>query len=237
MSLRRFAPILLLASAQTAVHAGWFTNQEQDAHKAFQSGDFKAAAEGFSDPYRRGVALYRSGRYQEAAQSFGQVQREAVEEDARYNLGNARFQLGDYPGAVQAYETVLQSNPGHQDARYNLTIARALLAQLEQKQFEETKQEKDEQKSKDEKQEQQQQQQQQQQDQDQQKQDQQDQQQPQDQEGAQPTPTPTAAQGAEPTPTPDPNQAVFAALDRAEAEARDALRSPTPAAGKVEKDW
>jgi Ca-activated chloride channel family protein len=78
---------------------------------------------------------------------------------------------------------------------------------------------------------QQQQQQQQEQEQDQQQEDEQQQeQQPQGGE-QQPTPQP------EPQPTPDSNQPLFAALDRAEAEAREEMRSPTPAAGKVEKDW
>ncbi len=40
-----------------------------------------------------------------------------------------------------------------------------------------------------------------------------------------------------PSPTPNLNQPLYAALDRAEAEAREAMRSPTPAAGAVEKDW
>ena len=39
------------------------------------------------------------------------------------------------------------------------------------------------------------------------------------------------------TPTPANNEAVFQALERAEAEAREALRSPTPGAAAVEKDW
>jgi Ca-activated chloride channel family protein len=83
-----------------------------------------------------------------------------------------------------------------------------------------------------------QQQQQQQQDDQQQEENQDDQQQEDDrQDGQQPTPTPSPDQGAMPTPTPNPNQPVYAALERAEAEAREAMRSPTPQPGKVEKDW
>jgi tetratricopeptide (TPR) repeat protein len=78
---------------------------------------------------------------------------------------------------------------------------------------------------------QQQQQQQQQQEQEQQQQEEEQQQEQQQGSDQQPTPTP------EPQPTPDSNQPLFAALDRAEAEAREDMQSPTPAAGKVEKDW
>jgi Ca-activated chloride channel family protein len=75
----------------------------------------------------------------------------------------------------------------------------------------------------------------------QQQQQQQQQQQNQDQqENDQPSPTPTPSQqpqGAPPTPTPDMSKAVLAALDRAEAEAREQMRSPTPQASEVEQDW
>lgn len=40
-----------------------------------------------------------------------------------------------------------------------------------------------------------------------------------------------------PTPTPTDNEALFQALERAEAEAREAMQSPTPQATTVEKDW
>ena len=40
-----------------------------------------------------------------------------------------------------------------------------------------------------------------------------------------------------PTPTPADNEALFQALERAEAEAREAMQSPTPQATTVEKDW
>ncbi|RLE36123.1 MAG: hypothetical protein DRJ61_01430, partial [Acidobacteria bacterium] len=62
-------------------------------------------------------------------------------------------------------------------------------------------------------------------------QDQQDQQQP------TPTPDPSGEQGPQPTPTPDPNGGLFDALDRAEAEAREAMQTPVPQSGNVEKDW
>jgi Ca-activated chloride channel family protein len=75
----------------------------------------------------------------------------------------------------------------------------------------------------------------------QQQQEQQEQQQQQEQEQEpqqQPSPTPSQSpSGAPPTPTPDHSEALFAALDREEAEAREQMRSPTPQAGKVERDW
>jgi len=70
---------------------------------------------------------------------------------------------------------------------------------------------------------------------------QQDQQQQQQQDSDEPPPTPTPQpdpQGAPPTPTPESTSGLFQALDNAEAQAREAMRTPTPAQPpKVEKDW
>ena len=57
----------------TEVRADWFLNQEQEAYEHFQVGDYGQAADGFSDDYRRGVSLYKSGRFQEAADSFSRA--------------------------------------------------------------------------------------------------------------------------------------------------------------------
>ena len=66
---------------------------------------------------------------------------------------------------------------------------------------------------------------------------QQQQQQQQDQP-PQPTPTPSPSpSGAAPTPTPQGQEALYSALERAEAQARQEMRSPTPVARTVDKDW
>jgi len=123
----------------TEARGDWFLNQEQEAYRHFQAGQYDQAAKVFSDPFRRGVSLYKTGRFQEAADAFKRVERPAVKEDAAYNLGNARFQLGDYPGAVEAYEAVLGANPDHEDAYHNLSLARAMLARIEQEAYEKEK--------------------------------------------------------------------------------------------------
>jgi tetratricopeptide (TPR) repeat protein len=75
----------------------------------------------------------------------------------------------------------------------------------------------------------------------QQQQDDQQQEQQQQDPSDQPEPTPTPQpepQGGAPTPTPDANNGLFQALDNAEAQAREAMRTPTPSQQpKVEKDW
>jgi Ca-activated chloride channel family protein len=197
--------------ARTGV-AEWKAGDLPDATAAF-AGAADLDPEAPERLYDLGTSLAGEGKLAAAQPVLTDASRRGAR-DAAFNLGTASLQQQQLEPAVEWLRQAVLADPDDVGAKHNYELALRMLEQQQQQQ-------------------------QQQQDQDQQKQDQQDQdqQQPQDQEGAQPTPTPTAAQGAEPTPTPDPNQAVFAALDRAEAEARDALRSPTPAAGKVEKDW
>ncbi|HSQ07938.1 MAG TPA: tetratricopeptide repeat protein, partial [Chromatiaceae bacterium] len=140
-TLRAAVSILALGIALGA-SASWFENSQQAAYRTFQAGDYAQAAAEFDDPFRRGVALYRAGRYSDAAEAFDKVESPTDKVTARYNLGNARFQLADFAAAAVAYEQVLSANPKHDDAHYNLTIARAMLAQVQEQQFKEKEEQK-----------------------------------------------------------------------------------------------
>ena len=85
------ALLLLLALMLPAVAgAGWLKTSEQEAFETYQAGDFEAAAEAFSDPYRQGVSLYRAGRLDEAEDAFEKADQGTHSKSARYNLGNTR---------------------------------------------------------------------------------------------------------------------------------------------------
>jgi Ca-activated chloride channel family protein len=182
------------------------------------TGAFAGAAELAPDRpdrlYDLGTALAAEGRLQTAQPLLAKAS-EGGARDAAFNLGTASLEQAELEQALEWLRQAVLADPDDLGAKHNYELALRMLEQQQQQQ----------------------QQQQQDQDQEQQQDQEQEQDQQQEQDGAQPTPTPAAGQGAEPTPTPDPNQAVFAALDRAEAEAREALRSPTPKAGTVEKDW
>jgi Ca-activated chloride channel family protein len=166
--------------------------------------------------YDLGTALAASGNLETAAPLLEAADEGGVR-GAAYNSGTAALEGMQAEAALSWLRRAMLDDPNDVDAKHNYELA----LRLREKQ-------------------QQQQQQQQDQDQDQdQEDDQEDQeQQPEDGQGeSTPTPTPSANQGAAPTPIPDPNQPLYAALERAEADAREAMRSPTPRAGKVEKDW
>lgn len=82
--------------------------------------------------YNIGNALFRQGKYAEAASEYSRALHGAdrdLEPAARYNLGNAQFQQGSYKDAIDSYRKVLQKRPEDDAARQNLELAlRALEA-------------------------------------------------------------------------------------------------------------
>ncbi len=99
--------------------------------RAFDDGAYGQAAEAFHDPYRKGVAYYRAGDYKAAEAMFQQSMEQGDGDESggsrAYNLGNSLFQQGRLQEAVEAYQQVLEQEPGHEDARYNMRLAEALL--------------------------------------------------------------------------------------------------------------
>jgi Ca-activated chloride channel homolog len=94
-------------------------------------------------------ALYKTGKYDEAAELFRGLGEDAggLASSARFNLGNTLFQKQDYRGAVQAYRDSLRLAPGEEDARRNLELAlRALREQQEKEKRDPQKDPKDQQK-------------------------------------------------------------------------------------------
>ncbi len=132
---------------------------------------------------------------------------------AAYNSGTAALGAAQAEAAIHWLRRAMLSDSEDLEAKHNYELALRMREEQQQQQQQDDQQQEQEES-------------------------QDDPQQEQEQQDDQPsTPTPAPDQGAMPTPTPNPNQPVYAALERAEAEARDAMRSPTPQPGKVEKDW
>jgi Ca-activated chloride channel family protein len=119
--------LLSLLAISLPASASLFKTPEQDAAGKFEDGDYTAAASEFSDNYRRGVALYRAGRYKDAGEAFASVKREDVKADALYNLGNTRYKQGDYPGAIDAYQQSLKLRVNDEDTLHNLGLAKKMV--------------------------------------------------------------------------------------------------------------
>jgi Ca-activated chloride channel family protein len=104
-----------------------FKNADQVAVQQFDQTNFAAAAEQFSDPYRKGVAYYRAGDYAAAELHFTESKRSSVQLDALYNAGNAQMQQKKWRAAVASYEKVLEIQADHADAKHNLELAKKML--------------------------------------------------------------------------------------------------------------
>lgn len=125
------AVLALLPMSEPAEASLWdelWLNENQQAKKALESGDADAAAELFADDEWQAVARYRAGDYARSAEGF------AENADTRnlYNLGNALAMQGEFDAAIEAYESVLEIDPGDEDAAYNLELLRSAQEQQQQ---------------------------------------------------------------------------------------------------------
>lgn len=103
---------------------------DQQAAEAFSAEQYEQAGKLFKDPRWRASALYRDGRYQEAAETLKKPQ----SADDWYNRGNALAHSGQLSQALQAYNKALGLQPEHADARYNLDLVQQALQQQQNRQ-------------------------------------------------------------------------------------------------------
>jgi len=100
----------------------WLT-PDQQGRLAFERGDYAAAAERFTDPMWRGVALYRAGRYDEAIDAFARLDTA----ESWFDQGNALAKLGKLEPAVAAYGEALKRRPDFAAAKANLELVKRLI--------------------------------------------------------------------------------------------------------------
>lgn len=100
--------------------------------------------------YNLGNALYRQGRFDEAANIFeglaNTTTNEPLKAQAFHNLGNSQLQKEDFQGSVKSYKEALKLNPEDEDTRYNLAYALKKIQQQQQQQQQQNKDEKKEEK-------------------------------------------------------------------------------------------
>ncbi len=116
------AVLLAPASAPAFDWDSLWLNDDQRGAQRMDREEHTAAAEAFDDPRWRAAAWYRAGEYERAAAAWAGFD----DTRAHYNRGNALARAGDIEAAIAAYETVLDREPGHADARHNLELLREL---------------------------------------------------------------------------------------------------------------
>lgn len=103
--------------------ADLWLSRDQQGRWHFERQHFGAAADAFSDPLWRGIALYRAGDFAAAADAFATV----PTPEGRYNLGNALAHLQRYAEAVAAYDQALAARPAWSEALGNRALVAALI--------------------------------------------------------------------------------------------------------------
>ncbi|WP_299778660.1 VWA domain-containing protein [uncultured Formosa sp.] len=112
----------------------WYTKAYQ-AQTLYDDKDYIAAAEGFEDPLRQGVAYYKGGDYTKA--------RAAFEKDSTpngyYNLGLTYAKLGNLEKAQEIFTTLVKNDPSMEQASKNLQNINEVLAGVDEVSAEESK--------------------------------------------------------------------------------------------------
>jgi len=123
-----FFALLALGSYSLATGTVTLLTPDQQGHRFFERGDFAQAANRFTDPMWRGVALFRDGEFKESAGIFAGMDTA----EAAFNYGNALVMQGQYDSAAERYARALELRPEWEDATNNREIALARAVMLKQ---------------------------------------------------------------------------------------------------------
>lgn len=85
---------------------------------------FSVSAESAEKLFKQGNALYKAGKYEEAAAAYEQIiKQEKQSAEVYYNLGNCYYKLQQPGKTILNYERALKLNPGDEDIQHNLKLA------------------------------------------------------------------------------------------------------------------
>ena len=124
-SLVRARYLLTCMTACLLVSANAQATDDATAYRLFQQEQYAQAAELFSDPAWKGVALYRSQQWWRAAEAFIR----ASDASSLFNLGNTYVQMGYYALALESYQACLSLQADHEKAAFNAALMRKLLSE------------------------------------------------------------------------------------------------------------
>jgi len=122
---------LLLACSANAAIVDWWLTPDQQGRMHYERGEYRRAAQSFTDPLWKGLAYYADADFASAASWLSQVNTAY----AQFYLGNAFAHLDRLPEAIDAYNAALQLQPELDEARFNLEWVSGIY-ELSQKEYE-----------------------------------------------------------------------------------------------------
>ena len=126
-----------------------FVSAEAKYRRAISKSDSNAVA-----PYNLGNSYYNRESFGEAFGRYKMAGERAAEKPKKHkafhNMGNVFMKKKEYAKAVEAYKNALRNNPGDEETRYNLALAKKMLEEDKQNQNQDDKQDQKDQKEKNE---------------------------------------------------------------------------------------
>ncbi|MDF1581881.1 MAG: VWA domain-containing protein [Methyloprofundus sp.] len=125
--------ILLLPFPKESSALEWqdlWQTKEQQAQQSYLRGDYKEAAEKFTDPAWQAAAQYKANKPLTEKEALAP----ATTATGFYNQGNVLAKSGQLEKAINAYEQALKLNPDNEDAQYNKELVEKALEQQKQQQ-------------------------------------------------------------------------------------------------------
>ena len=130
MFFRKGILITIFTLLSFNAQAGLFINSNQEGLNSFNNQDYNQAVSLFNDPNWQAASFYRLGDYQKAYKLY----QKDNSINGIYNQGNSLAKSGKIAEAIKKYEDVLQQDPNHEDAKFNLDYLKKQQQQKQQQQ-------------------------------------------------------------------------------------------------------
>ena len=132
---RKSALVLVFVLLSFDAEAGFLFNNNQEGAIYFKAREFDKAAAKFENEDWKAAALYKAKNYPATID----ILKKKDDVTSMYNLANALAKGGKIPQAIGVYEKVLEIEPNHEDAKFNLEYLKKMMQNQEQDQNSENK--------------------------------------------------------------------------------------------------
>ena len=143
---------LTMWSAPGRADAGTYTSVKKGIEN-FGQGKFEEAKKNFIDAqlknpemselyYNIGSAAYKSGAYDEALNNFTRAmdtEDPELKDKSRFNLGNTKFRMEDFEGAIEAFEGIPAGSKLHKKAADNIAFVKKVMEEKKRQQEQQKK--------------------------------------------------------------------------------------------------